>query len=153
MAPSRRAWLTLATNDTYCMGALVTGNSLRNVNTEAELVVFITDQVTSHMKKLLAEVYDHIKNVDIIEGSDHDLLLDTSRPEWAVCMTKILGWRLTQYEKIVYIDSDAIAIKNCDELFDKPELSAVPDISWPDIFNSGVFVFEPNEKTFKSFLS
>ena len=38
-------------------------------------------------------------------------------------------------------------VKNCDELFDRSELSAVPDAGWPDCFNSGVFVFEPDRKS------
>lgn len=58
----------------------------------------------------------------------------------------------TSCSKCVFIDSDAIALKNCDELFDYPELSAVPDMSWTDIFNSGVFVFEPNEQTYQDLL-
>jgi glycogenin glucosyltransferase len=29
------------------------------------------------------------------------------------------------------------------------EFSAVPDVGWPDIFNSGVMVFSPGEGTFK----
>lgn len=39
-------------------------------------------------------------------------------------------------------------IQNCDELFCREELSAVPDIGWPDCFNSGVFVYSPSVHTF-----
>jgi len=56
---------------------------------------------------------------------------------------------MTEYDKMVYVDSDAMVLKNCDELFDYPELSAVPDMSWVDIFNSGVFVFKPNMDTYR----
>jgi len=90
--------------------------------------------------------------VDIIKGSDHELLKQSTRPEWSVCMTKIYGWRMFEYSKCVYVDSDAMVLKNCDELFDYPELSAVPDMSWTDIFNSGVFVFVPSEKTYNELL-
>ncbi|TMW39365.1 hypothetical protein DOY81_015555, partial [Sarcophaga bullata] len=31
-------------------------------------------------------------------------------------------------------------LQNCDELFEREEFSAAPDVSWPDCFNSGVFV-------------
>lgn len=145
---SRHFFVTLATNDTYCMGALVMGNSFRNVKTTADLVVIITSEVSERMRALLADVFDVVKEVDVVQGSDQELLAKINRPEWGVCMTKIMVWKMTEYSKGVYIDSDAMALKNCDELFDYPELSACPDMGWPDIFNSGVFVFEPNEKTY-----
>lgn len=39
-------------------------------------------------------------------------------------------------------------IRNADELFDRPQISAAPDMGWPDYFNSGVFVFEPSDETY-----
>ena len=47
------------------------------------------------------------------------------------------------------MDADTLVVENIDELFDRDELSATPDIGWPDCFNSGVFVFKPAEATFK----
>lgn len=44
-------------------------------------------------------------------------------------------------------------VKNSDELFDRDELSAAPDVGWPDCFNSGVFVFRPSQQTFDSLTS
>ena len=41
-------------------------------------------------------------------------------------------------------------LQNCDELFEREELSAAPDVGWPDCFNSGVFVFKPSNETFKA---
>lgn len=43
-------------------------------------------------------------------------------------------------------------LQNCDELFEREELSAAPDPGWPDCFNSGVFVFKPSENTFNQLL-
>lgn len=40
-------------------------------------------------------------------------------------------------------------LKNCDELFERDELSAVADPGWPDCFNSGLFVFRPSLETFQ----
>ena len=44
------AWVTLATNDSYAVGALVLAHSLKSVNTTRPLVVMITDQVSSAMR-------------------------------------------------------------------------------------------------------
>lgn len=44
-------------------------------------------------------------------------------------------------------------LQNCDELFDRSEFSASPDVGWPDCFNSGVFVFKPSIETFDKLLA
>jgi len=43
-------------------------------------------------------------------------------------------------------------LQNADELFACDELSAASDIGWPDMFNSGVFVFRPSNSTYKGLL-
>lgn len=43
-------------------------------------------------------------------------------------------------------------LQNCDELFDREELSAAPDVGWPDCFNSGVFVYKPSEETYQKLI-
>lgn len=37
---------------------------------------------------------------------------------------------------------------NSDELFERDEFSAAPDVGWPDCFNSGVFVYKPSLETY-----
>ena len=44
-------------------------------------------------------------------------------------------------------------MQNIDELFEREEFSAAPDVGWPDCFNSGVFVFKPNNDTYSSLLN
>jgi glycogenin glucosyltransferase len=59
--------------------------------------------------------------------------------------TKIALWKQTQFRRIVYVDSDMVALRAPDELFDLPQpFSAAPDIGWPDIFNTGLMVLNPN---------
>lgn len=43
-------------------------------------------------------------------------------------------------------------VQNCDELFEREELSAAPDVGWPDCFNSGVFVYRPSAETFDALI-
>ena len=40
-------------------------------------------------------------------------------------------------------------LSNCEELFEREELSAAPDPGWPDCFNSGVFVYRPSKDTYR----
>lgn len=77
-----------------------------------------------------------------------------NRPDLHSTFTKILLWKQYQFRKIVYLDSDMVALRAPDELFDLPyPFSAAPDIGWPDIFNSGLMVLSPNEDDYNALLS
>ena len=56
------------------------------------------------------------------------------------------------FRRCVYLDADLLIIKNIDHLLtDKlyeDAFAAVPDIGWPDSFNSGLFVFKPDHQVF-----
>ena len=68
-----------------------------------------------------------------------------NRPDLSSTFTKIALWRQTQFQRIVYLDADVVALRAPDELFDlDTNFAAVPDIGWPDCFNSGVLVLKPN---------
>jgi len=59
--------------------------------------------------------------------------------------TKITLWKQLQFRRIVYMDADMVALRAPDELFNLPEpFSAAPDIGWPDLFNTGLMVLNPN---------
>lgn len=87
-----------------------------------------------------------------LDSGDTEHLALLSRSELGVTFSKINCWRLTQYSKCVFLDADTLVLQNVDELFDREELSAAPDIGWPDCFNTGVFVFEPSLQTFHNLL-
>ena len=90
--------------------------------------------------------------MDLLDSGDTTNLALLTRPELGITFTKIHCWNLTQYRKCVFLDADTLVIQNCDELFERDELSAVPDIGWPDCFNSGIFVFEPSRATYEAVL-
>ncbi|CAH1399740.1 unnamed protein product [Nezara viridula] len=149
---SNEAFVTLATNDTYGLGALVLGRSLRRVATSKQTVVLITPDVSQKMKEELAHVFNLVVAVDPLDSGDTAHLALMSRPELGITFTKLHAWRLVQFSKCVFLDADTLVVQNCDELFEREELSAAPDPGWPDCFNSGVFVFVPSEATFKALL-
>ncbi|XP_053973879.1 uncharacterized protein LOC128873900 [Hylaeus volcanicus] len=144
------AWVTLATNDAYSLGALVLAHSLRRVGTKHELAVLVTPGVTETMREKLAAAFSTVMEVNVLDSKDEANLALLSRPELGVTFTKLHCWRLTQYDKCVFLDADTLVIRNCDELFEREELSAAPDVGWPDCFNSGVFVYTPSQQTFAS---
>jgi len=145
-----QAFVTLATDDTYCLGATVLALSLRRVNTKHKLVVMITDRVSQSMRSQLDSLFDEIITVNVLDSNDETNLALLSRPDLGITFTKLHCWRLTQYSKCVFLDADTLVLHNVDELFEREELSACPDVGWPDCFNSGVFVYRPNLETYQS---
>ncbi|XP_074763847.1 glycogenin-2 isoform X3 [Athene noctua] len=152
MSVTDQAFVTLATNDVYCQGALVLGQSLRNHMTSRKLAVLTTPEVSSGMRSVLHSVFDEVVEVDALDSADSVRLALMQRPELGVTFTKLHCWTLTHYSKCVFMDADTLVLCNVDELFDREEFSAAPDSGWPDCFNSGVFVFRPSLKTYNLLL-
>lgn len=100
------AWVTLATNDSYALGALVVANSLKKVNTVHQLAVLVTPGVTPSMKDKLRTVFNVVEEVNVLDSKDAANLALLSRPELGITFTKLHCWRLTQFEKCVFLDAD-----------------------------------------------
>ncbi|KAF7287457.1 hypothetical protein GWI33_001425 [Rhynchophorus ferrugineus] len=147
------AWVTLATNDSYSLGALVLAHSLKQSGTVHQLAVLVTPGVTNAMREKLASVFNLVQDVNILDSRDEANLRLLKRPELGVTFTKLHCWRLTQYKKCVFLDADTLVLQNSDELFDREELSAAPDVGWPDCFNSGVFVYRPSLETYDKLIA
>ena len=85
-----------------------------------------------------------------MSSGDEENLALLRRPELGVTFSKLHAWRLEQYSKCVFLDADTLVLRNVDELFEREEISAASDVGWPDLFNSGVFVFSPSQATFSA---
>lgn len=143
------AWVTLATNDSYALGALVLAKSLKRSGTTRKTVIMITPEgVSDPMKYQLSSMFDEVVDVNALDSRDKINLALLERPELGITFTKLQCWNLTQYSKCIFLDADTLVMKNSDELFNRSELSAAPDAGWPDCFNSGVFVYTPSTETF-----
>ncbi|XP_078078628.1 glycogenin-2 isoform X8 [Mustelus asterias] len=147
-----QAFVTLATNDVYCRGALVLCQSLRRHKTTRRIVALFTPQVSINMRRVLECLFDEAIEVDVLDSGDSAHLALLTRPELGVTFTKIHCWCLIQYSKCVFMDADTLVCNNIDDLFDREELSAAPDPGWPDCFNTGVFVYRPSIETYNQLL-
>ncbi|CAJ0915903.1 unnamed protein product, partial [Mesorhabditis belari] len=106
------AFVTLATNDDYSLGALVLGYSLREATTSKKLHCMITEQVTTPVREQLQRVYDDVSIVDVLASNDEANLALIGRPDLALAFTKLNCWRLTQYSKAVFLDADTLVLRN-----------------------------------------
>lgn len=153
MVANTQAWVTLATNDSYCLGAVVLANSLRRSGTTRKIVVMVTaNDISEAMMQLLNRTFDEVVSVESLDSQDTAHLELLERPELGITFTKLHCWKLVQYSKCVFLDADTMVVQNSDELFDREEFSAAPDAGWPDCFNSGVFVYVPSHETYAALI-
>ncbi|KAL7753503.1 glycogenin glucosyltransferase [Sorochytrium milnesiophthora] len=131
------------------MPGLICGNGEGSV---IRRVLLHSADVSPRNLESLATVFDDLIRIDSLVYDLPTLAL-LNRPELNVSFTKLHVWRLTQFDKIVFLDADVLVLRNIDELFEYDELSAAPDCGWPNIFNSGVFVAQPSIDTFTSLLA
>lgn len=170
-ARSNRAFVTLATNSDYVIGAAALIRSLRRTGTTADLVVMYTDLPGDDLARLSA-LGARLVQVDLLPTSDaFNALHGRDRLHGAAPFTKgekppfhtpldnfakLRLWQLVEYQAVVFIDADAIMLKNCDKLFGYPEFCAAPNVyeSLADFhrLNSGVFTARPSLDTFAAML-
>ena len=150
---SHEAYVTLVTTEAYAAGAFVLAQSLRNSGTNRTLCCMaVREALSPESLAAMKAVFHEVAFVSLLDSGDAARLALLGRPELGPTFTKIRLWQLTQFKKVVFLDADTLVLRNIDDLFERPELSACPDAGWPDCFNSGVFVAEPSESTFNRLL-
>lgn len=167
------AYVTLVTNADYALGARALARSMRLTDTKADIVVLHTGGVSREALAPLAEFQCRLVETDLLPLSDefnarhqrrnvHEQAPFTKgrKPAFHSPLDnfcKLRLWQLTEYRRCVFIDADAIVLRNIDRLFAYPEFSAAPNVyeSLADFhrLNSGVFVAEPSWATFDSMLT
>ncbi|KAJ5242650.1 uncharacterized protein N7469_000977 [Penicillium citrinum] len=147
MASEQNAvYCTLLLSDHYLPGAMVLAHSLRDNGARAKLVALFTpDTLRQETIDELRNTYDELIAVHSLINDRPANLWLMDRPDLIATFTKIELWRLTQFDRIVYIDCDVVSLRAPDELFSlEVDFAAAPDVGWPDCFNSGLMVLRPN---------
>lgn len=112
----KRVWTTLITNTAYLSGLLTLDHSLKQVNSKYKLVALYTDTFPIEGHKALDDRnIPKIKINYLLPTKSKDY---SSDPRFYDCWSKLQPFSLTQFEKIVQLDSDMVVIKNMDELFE-----------------------------------
>jgi len=145
------AVFTLITTNDFTDAARTLVHSLIRAHVSAKFVAMILPGVDAHSECLLQSAGWDILRVQPIPAPKPPTL-----DRWKDMFTKLLLWNLTEYDKLVYLDSDTIVVDNFDEIFDSPaEFSAVGDINnraFGFTFNAGMFVLKPNSNTFNQIM-
>ena len=59
-------------------------------------------------REQLQSVFDVVKVVDVLDSKDETNLALLKRPELGITFTKLHCWRLTEFEKCVFLDADTL---------------------------------------------
>ncbi|MEQ8306306.1 MAG: glycosyltransferase [Hoeflea sp.] len=166
------AFVTLVTNADYAKGAVALARSVRRTGTNADMVVLHTGGVDGSALQPLSELgcrlvaVDHLPLSDAFNERHSRSQLHAAapfakgrKPEFHSPLDnfcKLRLWQLTEYETCVFIDADALVLRNIDKLFAYPQFSAAPNVyeTLGDFhrLNSGVFVARPSVLTFAAML-
>jgi len=100
------AWVTLATNDEYAVGALTVAASLKRVQTSKKLVVMVTSKMISErVLQTLREVFDEVVSVEEMDSGDIANLTLLDRIELGITFTKV---RILNRSKLCSINVDKV---------------------------------------------
>ena len=151
---SMKAYLTLLSSANYLRGLLVLHRSLKAHQPSYPLIVWITDEVVKSNPELLDILDSQEVQYEFLEDTfeiSESAAAEFSSHRWGATFDKLKLFSMTQFEKIVLLDSDMLITKNIDHLFDLPHLTSCcesdlvtgfEDWSLP---NSGMMVIEPEE--------
>ncbi|CAI5940813.1 unnamed protein product [Closterium sp. NIES-64] len=138
---ARFAYTTLITSPSYVMSALVWCTALRLTGTPHHIVLMTAMDDPFFNLPILHRHFDLILPVPLVPskyGAKH--------------FAKLQAWRMEQYEKVVFMDVDAMALGSLDFMFEREEPTGVPSY-FTEAFNSGMFVLKPSQATFTSLVA
>ncbi|KFA52221.1 hypothetical protein S40293_00460 [Stachybotrys chartarum IBT 40293] len=134
---SDKVWTTLITNLDYLPGVLTLHHSLRAVASAYPLLVLYTDSFpAAGHAALRARGIPAQRTPYLLPTKSKDYSND---PRFYDCWSKLTPFALTEYARVVQLDSDMLVLKNMDELMDV-ELDS-PDVSAKGDKNTSTRVF------------
>jgi glycogenin len=154
-------FLTTLNTDNYLTGVLVLAKNIKELCSH-KLTVLVSEDLkeeTYQVLKKLGIPYLVMENSRIPEGIAQASGEKSYFGHWINTLFKLKIFELTQYKKIVYVDSDMMVQESLDELFNREDMSAViAGRSYPgnEAFkeiNSGIFVFRPKEGLYKELMN
>ncbi len=122
------------------------GHSLRARGWPHATVAVVTPGVSSDVRERLARWWDRVVEVESIPNPH------PREEQWfdyfEDMYSKLRIWNMTEYDKIVYLDSDILVTGSLEDLLDRPSFAAAPCTTPPDTLNGGVLVLDPDPEVY-----
>ncbi|XP_009770796.1 putative UDP-glucuronate:xylan alpha-glucuronosyltransferase 4 [Nicotiana sylvestris] len=143
----REAYVTvLHSSEAYVCGAIALAQSIIQTNSTRDLVLLADDSISPKSLLGLRSAGWKIKKIKRIRSPHAE---KNAYNEWNYSKLRI--WQLSEYDKVIFIDSDFVVFRNIDQFFSYPDLSAAGNDGY--IFNSGVMIIEPSKCKFQNLMN
>lgn len=127
--------MLLMISDTYVPASIVLAESLKKIGCLADLVIMVDEDILSdELTELLKMFYDKIIPIKKIKISNTD-------PVQKYIITKILGLKFTEYEKVALIDVDSIVLSHPNKIF---EYDVPAGLFISNVLSTGIILLKPN---------
>lgn len=132
----------------FLLGSRVLGRSLQEHDPDRDRVALCTKTISDLTKKVLKAdgwIIKHIPNIHSpYEGT-------SNRGDYFFgAYSKLHVWNMTQYDRVIYLDSDMLVLSDISQLFNCGSFCAA--FRHSDIFNSGVMVIRPSQEVFRDMI-
>jgi glycogenin len=157
MTKGRFSFVSIITSNDFIEGILVLHHSLKKTKPKYSFLLLITPNISDDVLKILSK---YEIQYAIVQNIENPTQIDAEH-RWFPTYPKLNIFGLTQFDKLVYLDADMVILRNIDELFEKPHMSAVNaggrlpernEYGYTSL-NSGLLVVEPSLKLFQDMLS
>ena len=120
----KEIYLTALTNERYLPGALALVRSLKEVKTQYDIAIMIPESQKENLTLKLQEWGIIQDGVFTLVQPDVPMpeTLDLKDYYWLDTFFKIQAASCTEYDKILLLDCDQMAVKNFDHLFEKSNI-------------------------------
>ena len=163
----KNAVVTLVTgaNSGYVSGAIALGQSLIDVGSKLTRVAMVTPDIDQKARDMMGHIWEVVEVQPI--SCNHNNNLDPKQfdldgekyqagiKRWSATCTKFAAFTLTQFERIIFMDSDTLVVSPIDDVlygFSNASFLAAPEAFPPDNFNSGFLVLNPSKKNFDNIM-
>jgi hypothetical protein len=149
IAGQRCAFTTLAVGEGFLFGVKALAASLAKVSDVPLVVMCVPETDKRELRAPNIVLYD-------IPPIANPNKLQKGNFRFKHTYSKLAAFGMVAWDRLVYIDADAIVLKNIDDLFAIDEFAAAPDLGYTlnyHIFNSGVFCCQPSQTLLDQLLS
>lgn len=112
-----KAWATLLTQPGYLVGVQALNKSLAKAGSAWPLVVMVTGNIDVEARQTLEKQGCVLRDVQPI-SPNASLQNNYANARFSEVWTKLAVWKLTEFERVVFLDADMLVTQNMDELFD-----------------------------------
>ena len=138
-------YVCVLSTDNYLEGVLVLNENLKALKSKYPLLCLINENISKETIRKLKLFHIDYKLIPSINFNCKTLY------NWKYTFDKINVFSLTEYDKVVYLDSDFLILENIDHLFKLSTPTMASDVPFhADIFNSAVMIIKPNLKDYNN---